>query len=289
MSTYVSDRVGVPSHDWDGSAAQYAEFALTKNLYWESAEALVRLARIEPGMVILDLACGSGVVTETVLKHVGDDVRIIAVDYSQEMLARAQSRINSRRVNFHQGQAENLATLVSGKVDRVLCNAAFWHFDKSEALAQISRILSPSGKCLISLPVQDFKSLEMSRLYTDNKVIWMIIEEKSLRGYPSARRADTTERRDHAAEKAEIMAHLPAHDLTIERTETIAINVTAQDYIDFLRIPIMAKKSFLFKGVPDDEILEILDIVEHQLAWTDAVAPPNVWNISILVKRHPTA
>jgi SAM-dependent methyltransferase len=271
------------TNDWDQSAGHYAAYASQKTLYRDSAKALVELAGIEPGMTVLDLACGSGVVTETILSRpYAKDVDVIAVDASAGMLARARSRITSPRVRFYQGAAEKLSEVVPTKVDRVLCNAAFWHFDKAAALSQIHDILKPAGKCLLSLPVQDFKFIGMERLYSENKLIWMVMEEKAIRGYLDTRPADTGLLRDFAIDKNEVSGYLSGCHLQLSAVERIAIQVTAMDYLDFLRIPIMARKSFLFRGLPDEEVRQILGVVENQLQWVEASVPPAIWNISIL-------
>jgi ubiquinone/menaquinone biosynthesis C-methylase UbiE len=287
----ASNRGASVLDSWEISAGEYDAYASQTNLYRDSAEALVRLAEIEPGMVVVDLACGTGIVTETILKQrFADKIRVMSVDYSAEMLARAQKRIQSPNVEFHQGTAETLSQTVRNKVDRVLCNAAFWHFDKTRTLSEISRILKPDGKCLLGLPVQDYKLVDFLRLYDENRVVWMIMEEKLLRGHGSKKPADNEEankrRAAYARDKNDVVGYLSDSGLSLDEVETISIDVSPKDYIDFLRIPVMASKSFLFKGLSHDEITGILDVVTNELEWVECSVPASVWLIYTLSKTR---
>lgn len=271
------------SDDWNHSANDYAAFAAEKNLYRDSAGAMVRLAGIEPGMTVVDLGCGSGIVTESILKEEGaEGVRIIAVDFSTEMLANARRRITSPNVHFHYERAEKLSHLLDEKVDRVLCNAAFWHFDKEKVYAEIGKVLKPNGKCFIGVPVQDFRIFDIYKVYDEHRVIWMILEEKALRGYVGIRPADIKERHSKGLDKGEVLGYLSNHKLKLDRVESVSIVLSPKDHIDFLRIPIMVKNSYFFKGVPEKEIQEILDVVENQLEWMSPPVPPITWQIYIL-------
>src|SRR5215831_1719368 len=123
--------------DWDLSAEEYATFASRNGFYRYTAETMLQLAEIEPGMVVVDLACGTGSVTESILRQpYGQAVKIIAIDFSERMLACAQRRITSGNVEFFCEKAENLSKVAKTKVDRILCNAAFWMFDKAQVLSK---------------------------------------------------------------------------------------------------------------------------------------------------------
>jgi ubiquinone/menaquinone biosynthesis C-methylase UbiE len=238
-------------------------------------------------MTVVDLACGTGMVSSAVLSHpAGPSVKIIAVDFSAGMLAQARRRLNAPNVEFHQQRVEKLTRSVTERVDRVLCSAAFWHFDKKRAFEQIARVLKPSGKCLIGLPVQDFKVMSFRRLYAENKIMWMIHEEKKSRGYGLGKVPEPQLARQLSVEKQEVVDHLKKHGLGLENIETISVNLPAADYLDFLRIPIMHKKSFLFTGVPPAIAKEILDVVTHQLKFVEASTPPLVWQIYVINPSH---
>src|SRR5262249_20690655 len=159
-------------------------------------------------------------------------------------------RLNAPNVEFHEQRVEKLTRSVTERVDRVLCSAAFWHFDKDKAFEQIARALKPSGKCLIGLPVQDFKVMSVRSLYAENKIMWMIHEEKKSRGYGLGKLPEPKLVRQLSVEKQEVVNHLKKRGLGLENIETVSVNLPAADYLDFMRIPIMLEKSFLFRGIP---------------------------------------
>lgn len=268
---------------WDNSATNYATFASRSSLYQETAAALVRLAGIKAGMTVVDLACGSGMVTESILgRRGGNKVTIIATDFSEQMIARARERIASTRVTFHCEVAERLSQVVEGHVDRVLCNAAFWQFDREAALAEIVQVLKPSGKCLLTLPDWSAFIDEPDVQYEKHKLLWMILEEMFIRGHRTPRAPVA----GPAAPPAADAFRLSNDGLQVEKIEHIAVKSTAQDYFEFLQIPVMIKRFSETSGVPDHELRDILTVVRNQLEWVDVSIPPQMWKVVVLKKTR---
>lgn len=273
--------------DWDLSAEAYAAFASRNTFYRYTAETMLQLAGIEPGMVVVDLACGTGSVTEALLRQpYGKAIKIIAVDFSSQMLACARSRITSANVEFHCEKAENLSKVAKTKVDRILCNAAFWMFDKAQVLSRIHRTLQRSGKCLMGLHPR-FRFSEIRALYEENTVFGTILKEKALRGYTSPKWYDRSahdSQSDLVPKTNFVLTSLDDYNLKLTRSERIAVHCTPKDHIDFLRIPVMAKGSSLFDGVPDEEVIEILDVVQNKVE-SMVTTPPIAWQIHVLEVR----
>lgn len=273
--------------DWDLSAEAYAAFASRNTFYRYTAETMLQLAGIEPGMVVVDLACGTGSVTEALLRQpYGKAIKIIAVDFSSQMLACARRRITSANVEFHCEKAENLSKVAKTKVDRILCNAAFWMFDKAQVLSRIHRTLQRSGKCLMGLHPR-FRFSEIRALYEENTVFGTILKEKALRGYTSPKWYDRSahdSQSDLVPKTNFVLASLDDYNLKLTRSERIAVHCTPKDHIDFLRIPVMAKGSSLFDGVPDEEVIEILDVVQNKVE-SMVTTPPIAWQIHVLEVR----
>jgi ubiquinone/menaquinone biosynthesis C-methylase UbiE len=273
--------------DWDLSAEEYATFASRNNFYRHTAETMLNLAEIEPGMVVVDLACGTGSVTEAIFREpYGKAVKIIAIDSSPQMLACAQRRLACPNVEFHCEKAENLGKVLVTPVDRILCNAAFWMFDKPRVLSKIQRILKPSGKCLMGLRHR-FTLSEIRALYAENTLFRMILKEKAIRGYASTKWHDGKPQSDPGPKKNFVLPSVDDYNLKITKKERIAVHCTAKDHIDFLRIPVMAKASSLLAGVPDEKVREILDVVQNQVESMEVTPPPIPWHICVLeVKRQ---
>src|SRR4030095_15510846 len=273
--------------DWDLSAEAYAAFASRNTFYRYTAETMLQLAGIEPGMVVVDLACGPGSVTEALLRQpYGKAIKIIAIDFSSQMLACARRRITSANVEFHCEKAENLSKVAKTKVDRILCNAAFWMFDKAQVLSRIHRTLQRSGKCLMGLHPR-FRFSEIGALYEENTVFGTILKEKALRGYTSPKWYDRSahdSQSDLVPKTNFVLTSLDDYNLKLTRSERIAVHCTPKDHIDFLRIPVMAKGSSLFDGVPDEEVIEILDVVQTKIE-SMVTTPPIAWQIHVLEVR----
>lgn len=272
---------------WDSSATNYATFASHSSLYQETAAALVRLAGIKAGMTVVDLACGTGMVTELILgRRGGKKVTIIATDFSEQMIALARERIASTRVTFHCEVAEHLSQVVEGHVDRVLCNAAFWQFDRESALAEIVQVLKPSGKCLLTLPDWSAFIDELDVQYEKHKLLWMIREEMFIRGHKIRKLAPRAPVAGPTAPPAADAFRFSNDGLQVEKIEHIAVNSTAQDHFEFLQIPVMIKQFSETSGVSDHELRDILTVVRNQLEWVDVSIPPQIWKVVVLKKTR---
>ncbi|WP_232821702.1 class I SAM-dependent methyltransferase [Desertihabitans aurantiacus] len=98
-----------------------------------------------PAGTALDAACGTGRLAER-LEAAGH--RVVGVDASAEMLARARSRVPSAR--FVQGHLERLP-LPDASVDIAVCALALSHLPGlGGALAELARVLRPGGHLVIS-------------------------------------------------------------------------------------------------------------------------------------------
>jgi ubiquinone/menaquinone biosynthesis C-methylase UbiE len=135
------------------TARRYQIFTEQTSMYQELSRLMVQLAGIEPGQQVLDLGCGTGITTQTVLQDLGDSGQVYAVDVSGPMLAVARRQIASERVTFIQADAADLAEVAAGSIDRVVCNSVFWQFrHKPAVLAELRRVLSANGRFVFNAP-----------------------------------------------------------------------------------------------------------------------------------------
>jgi len=115
----------------------------------ERLEYIVRGLHIEPGYCVLDVGTGTGVLLPFLIAELHGEGRIIALDLSAKMLARARAKNSAPVVDFV--QADVVATpLADACVDIAVCNGVFPHFsDKVKALNEIARILKDNGVLVI--------------------------------------------------------------------------------------------------------------------------------------------
>lgn len=118
-----------------------------------SYEILCDAAEPLAGRTVVDLACGSGRLTELLVERVGSDGKVIGIDLSQSELNLAQHRLQGTgRVQFLRESACRLS-LPNASVDAVLCHMAFMLFQPIEAaVAEIARILRPGGVLAVVMP-----------------------------------------------------------------------------------------------------------------------------------------
>jgi len=110
---------------------------------------IVKELGIKPGYYVLDIGSGTGVLLPFLIAELGDEGKIVALDFSAEMLIQAQAKNFQPVVGF--AQADVLAIpLADNSVNLAICNSAFPHFnDKGKALKEIARVLRNNGRLVI--------------------------------------------------------------------------------------------------------------------------------------------
>ena len=110
---------------------------------------IVKELRIKPGYHVLDIGSGTGVLLPFLITELGDAGRVLALDFSADMLAQARAKSFPSTVAF--AQADVIAIPVTDdSMDLAICNSAFPHFhDKVKALKEIARVLKDSGRLAI--------------------------------------------------------------------------------------------------------------------------------------------
>ncbi len=110
---------------------------------------IVKELGIKPGYCVLDIGSGTGVLLPIVMAGLGDKGKIVALDFSAEMLGQAKAKTFHSTVDFAQADVVALP-LADNSVDLAICNSVFPHFnDKSRALREIARVLRNNGRLVI--------------------------------------------------------------------------------------------------------------------------------------------
>jgi SAM-dependent methyltransferase len=119
------------------------------------ARRVAELAGIRAGDHVLDVGCGSGLVTFEAVARVGAAGRVTGVDLSEGLLARARERAEregvAARVDLRLADAHALP-LPDSSIDAVVSLYAFMHFDRPDvATAEACRVLRPGGRVVIGI------------------------------------------------------------------------------------------------------------------------------------------
>lgn len=113
----------------------------------------VGLASINPGDTVLDLGSGAGFDCFLAARKTGPEGRVIGVDMTPEMLARARKNAASGgygNVEFREGTIESLP-VDDNSVDLVISNCVInLSPDKDQVFREIHRVLRPGGRVFVS-------------------------------------------------------------------------------------------------------------------------------------------
>jgi SAM-dependent methyltransferase len=133
----------------------------------------VRDTELQPGEVVLDIGCGTGIDLLLAAPQVGPTGTVIGLDLTPEMLERAREHVTQAgltNVELLPGSMEEIP-LPDASVDVVISNGVFnLSTKKDQAFAEAYRVLRPGGRMIAAdmLLVEDLPStlLENPKLWS---------------------------------------------------------------------------------------------------------------------------
>lgn len=142
----------IQRYGWDKAAGFYETYWLRQ---LEPAQTkLLEMIHLRKGERILDVACGSGLVSFRAAAMVGTEGSVLGTDISEGMVDVARKRVvdaNQTHIQFSRADAEDLS-LDEGVFDVVLCSLGLMYIpDPMKALEQMRRVLKPGGRSAVSV------------------------------------------------------------------------------------------------------------------------------------------
>jgi ubiquinone/menaquinone biosynthesis C-methylase UbiE len=134
-----------------GNAAETYEHSLVPAVFASWAPLVVALADPQPGDSVLDIACGTGVVTRLAAQQVGRTGKVIGLDLNPGMLAFAASLMpsdppTSAPITWLEASATNMP-LPDAAYDIAYCQLGLQFFpDRSAAMREMHRVLVSGGR-----------------------------------------------------------------------------------------------------------------------------------------------
>lgn len=131
-------------------AAEVYESRFVPALFATWCADVVEVAVPRQGQDVLDVACGTGVVTRAVADRLAGHGRVVGLDLNPTMLAVA-ARVRPD-IEWRQGDAEHLP-YADGTFDLVTCQASLMFFPSPvAALREMARVTRPDGAVVVLVP-----------------------------------------------------------------------------------------------------------------------------------------
>jgi ubiquinone/menaquinone biosynthesis C-methylase UbiE len=141
-NTTIWTKYGVDSRGRNSTAAELYEQHLVPSMFEPFARDLIQLCNIRHSDRILDVACGTGIVSRLAIDYVDVTVgKVIGVDINSIMLNIAHRCSAEKDIDWKEGSATSLPFL-NESFDLVICQQGLQFFpDRLKALREMNRVL----------------------------------------------------------------------------------------------------------------------------------------------------
>ncbi|MGJ3237125.1 MAG: class I SAM-dependent methyltransferase [Anaerolineae bacterium] len=131
------------------SAAEVYDAFFVPALFQQWASRIADAADFQTGHDVLDVACGTGVLTRTVAERVGPTGEVIGLDNNEDMLTVAQRK--APHIRWQHGKAEALP-FDDASFDVVVSQFGLMFFeDRAVAIQEMTRVLKPDGRLVVAV------------------------------------------------------------------------------------------------------------------------------------------
>ena len=139
-----------PGWQLEGNAPLAYDTHIVDVFLQDYSRRLLEVAAIKPGDRVLDVACGTGVVTQLVANRIGSAGQIVGFDLNAGMLARASAfRETAAAIEWRVGSATDMPF---ADFDCIVCQHGLQFIpDKATAVSEMHRVLADRGQTVISV------------------------------------------------------------------------------------------------------------------------------------------
>src|SRR5262249_57570975 len=143
---------GAPGWQLEGNAPLAYDTHIVDVFLQDYSRRLVEVAAIKPGDRVLDVACGTGVVTRLVANKIGSAGQVVGFDLNAGMLARARaSRETAVAIEWRLGNATDMP-FADGTFHCFICQHGLQFIPtKTTAVSEIHPLLAHPPPLLIPL------------------------------------------------------------------------------------------------------------------------------------------
>jgi len=142
----------IQRYGWDKAAAYYEE--LWQNKLKPAQEKMLEMAKLKQGEKLIDIACGTGLVSFPAAKKIGKKGLVLATDISAEMIRICEERARKKKysnMQFERMDAEELL-VTDASFDAASCALGLMYApDPVKALKEMYRVLKPGGRAVTAV------------------------------------------------------------------------------------------------------------------------------------------
>jgi len=142
----------IQRYGWDLAAPEYE--ALWQAQLASAQRKLMDCAALAPGELVLDVACGTGLVSLDAARAVGASGHVLGVDISGQMIETARQRAAAGKVSnvsFARMDAQKL-DVPDASYDVALCALGLMYVpDPIQAASEMRRVLRPGGRVVVAV------------------------------------------------------------------------------------------------------------------------------------------
>ncbi|KZN37894.1 hypothetical protein N480_14215 [Pseudoalteromonas luteoviolacea S2607] len=248
---------------WSDSAIQYAKSAKSISFYKDTARFSAEIIGKYDYNHFVDLGCGSSNLVLDALLNFHPNRKVTCVDAAKGMVAVAKHNSLHTNAEFMSGFSENIH-FAPNSICCFLANSAFWMFDFDKTLPLIKSQLKQRGGLLINFSEWDLQGAvqdELRYVAIDQQLDLLGFEQKKHKGTPKKYC------------KEHLIQIIEQYGFTVSEVITKTVTVTKRDWIEFYKVPAIAKKSLPHLSLSDAlttlnlAMNKLPESYTHQMKW----------------------